>query len=250
MKNDDGCGVIRKVSLSAVLAMALMSGGCSVTGGGDGFPDPDDAYMREGTLESSQAIKTLQPGMTKDQVRDLLGNPHFSEGLFNVRTWNYLFDLGADGEHEPMMCQFQLAFDEKMRVAETRWRTARCAIRFSSIQVEPIEGSSMVHYYRLPIEGMFSTDGSLTDEGQRLLGDFVDILQHELLDPVLSIGSYPEPGQYRAQRQTVQRFLEARGGNAIEDVSLTPAAVSPCQGQDGAKYCRSTQQIVIEIREP
>ncbi|MDR5860681.1 outer membrane protein assembly factor BamE [Halomonas eurihalina] len=250
MKNDDGCGVIRKVSLSAVLAMALMSGGCSVTGGEDGFPDPDDAYMREGTLESSQAIKTLQPGMTKDQVRDLLGNPHFSEGLFNVRTWNYLFDLGADGEHEPMMCQFQLAFDEKMRVAETRWRTARCAIRFSSIQVEPIEGSSMVHYYRLPIEGMFSTDGSLTDKGQHLLGDFVDILQHELHDPVLSIGSYPEPGQYRAQRQAVQRFLETRGGNTIEDVSLTSAAVSLCQGQDSAKSCRSTQQIVIEIREP
>nr|WP_223287360.1 outer membrane protein assembly factor BamE [Halomonas elongata] len=244
-------GVVRQASLGAALAVSLMLSGCSTVGGdGDGFPDPDDAYMRGGTLESAQAIKTIHSGMTKDQVRDLLGNPHFSEGLFNVRTWNYLFELGADDDHESMMCQFQLAFDEEMRVAETRWRTARCAMRFSSIQVEPIEGSSMVQYYRLPIKGMFSADGNLTDKGRRVLGDFVDISRHELLDPVLSIGSYPEPGQYLAQRQAVQRFLEARGGNAIEDISLTSAAVSPCLGHDGTKSCRNTQQIVIEIREP
>ncbi|MFM9270490.1 outer membrane protein assembly factor BamE [Halomonas elongata] len=243
-------GIVRQASLGIALAVSLMLSGCSTVGGdGDGFPDPDDAYMRGGTLESAQAIKTIHPGMTKDQVRDLLGNPHFSEGLFNVRTWNYLFELSADDDHESMTCQFQLTFNEEMRVAETRWRTARCAMRFSSIQIEPIEGASMIQCYRLPIKDMFSADGNLTGKGRRLLGDFVDILQNELLDPVLSIGSYPEPGQYRVQRQAVQRFLEVRGGNSIEGVSLTSAAVSPCQGHDDTKFYRRAQQIIIRIYE-
>ncbi|WP_275288523.1 outer membrane protein assembly factor BamE [Halomonas elongata] len=226
-----------------------MLNGCSGMGGGDRFPDPHDAYMQGGTLEASRAIQTVHSGMTKDQVRDLLGNPHFSEGLINVRTWDYLFDLSDHGRLGSMMCQFQLLFDESMRVESMQWRTARCATRFSAIEAEPIEGKSVLQHYRLPIAGVFSAEGDLTDEGRRLLDEFASLLQRDFRTPSLSLASYPDPGRYRMQRQAVRRFLLARDGASAEDVTLTSESTSPCREDDGVDQCRRMEQIVIEVRE-
>lgn len=236
---------VGKRQCAIVVAASLMLNGCSV-GGGDGFPDPDDAFMRGGTLESSRTITTIRPGMTKNQVRDLLGRPHFSEGLFNVRTWNYLFDLGADDGQGRMLCQFQLAFDGSMRVEDTQWRTAGCATRYSAIQAEPIESAGVVQYYHLPVAGTFTEDGALTDEGRRVLDEFMQVLQRDFLAPALSIASYPEPGRYRVQRQAVRRYLGTRGEASAE---LAADAVSPCREVDRTGVCRQMDRIVIEIRE-
>lgn len=238
----------KKLPLGTALVMSLMLSGCSGMSGGDGFPDPNDAYMQGGTLETSRAIQTVQPGMTKDQVRDLLGNPHFSEGLINVRTWDYLFDLSDHGSPGSMMCQFQLTFDGAMRVEEMRWRTAKCATRYSTIQVEPIESAGMAQHYHLPVVGTFAEDGALTNDGRQVLEEFVQVLQRDFLDPTLAIGSYPEPGRYRAQRQAVQRFLKARGGVSADKVSLTSETLPPCRGINSGDACRGGQ-VVIGIRE-
>lgn len=233
---------------STIAAMALMLGGCALGDGYDGFPDPESSFVRGGTLESSRAIETIQAGMTKDQVRDVLGSPHFYEGLFNVRTWNYLFDLGAEDGHPRQLCQLRLAFDGAMRVEEMRWRTAKCAVRFSAIQAEPIESASEAHFFSLPIDGMFESDGALTEEGRRVMGEFATLLKQDFLAPSLSIASFPASGQYHRHRQAVRRVLSARHDIAAEQVQLTDEAVSPCRGIAGIEACQRTDKIVIEVR--
>ncbi|MBB3143061.1 outer membrane protein assembly factor BamE [Halomonas organivorans] len=232
----------------AAVAIALILGGCTAMGGNGGFPDPDDAFARGGMLESSRAIRTIQTGMTKDQVRGLLGNPHFSEGLFNVRTWNYLFDLDAEDGHTRQMCQFQLVFDAEMRVEDTRWRTAKCAVRFSAIEASPIESTTVLQRFSLPIADMFTVDdGALTDEAQRVLGEFAALLQRDFSSSSLAIASYPVAGQHRRQRLAVQQFLKAHTDIDDEGVRLTDGTSSPCEGGNVETSCRGTEKVVIQI---
>lgn len=93
---------------------------------GVSFPLREASYRREGIVVAAETIRLLQPGLSKDQVRQMLGDPHFTEGLFFVRDWNYLLKLPAP-EGGLLDCQFQLRFDEHGKVTSTHWQTGECA---------------------------------------------------------------------------------------------------------------------------
>lgn len=78
------------------------------------FPKIDEnTWNREGTAPSLDRLHQVRVGMTKDQLMDTLGHPHFAEGLWNVREWDYLFKLhAADGSTK--LCQFKVLFDRNM----------------------------------------------------------------------------------------------------------------------------------------
>jgi outer membrane protein assembly factor BamE (lipoprotein component of BamABCDE complex) len=69
----------------------------------------------------------VTPGMTKRQVYALLPPPHFGEGLFGVREWNYVlnFYTGTNGEY--VRCQYQIRYDRHARVSGTWFRDQVCA---------------------------------------------------------------------------------------------------------------------------
>lgn len=95
---------------------------------GVSFPEPASSYLVEGTPVHPDTVRLIQPGQTKSQVRQLLGNPHFSEGLFFVEDWNYLLNLPRPPAGS-QQCQLQVQFDEGGKVKASYWRTADCAQR-------------------------------------------------------------------------------------------------------------------------
>ncbi|PPE72577.1 hypothetical protein C3942_17515 [Solimonas fluminis] len=101
---------------------------------GVSFPPREASYRRDGIVVTRDTVRLLQPGLSKDQVRQLIGNPHFTEGLFAVRDWNYILKFPAAGIGL-VECQFQLQFDEQGKVRSRHWQTEACAAA---------EGSSMV----------------------------------------------------------------------------------------------------------
>lgn len=90
------------------------------------FPDVERATRKEGVFVSAHNIGMVTPGMTKEQVYALIGVPHFHEGLFGVRRWNYILNLYTGEGDKYVACQYQIRFDRKARVERTWFRESTC----------------------------------------------------------------------------------------------------------------------------
>ncbi|PAU70298.1 outer membrane protein assembly factor BamE, partial [Vreelandella alkaliphila] len=92
----------------------------------DGFPALAGNWYDGGKFVDPENILRIQESQTKDQVRQLIGNPHYSEGFFGVREWNYVFNLYTGNGNEYITCQYQVHYDDEMALESTRWRDAQC----------------------------------------------------------------------------------------------------------------------------
>lgn len=69
-------------------------------------------------------VRMIEKGMNKDQLYNLIGRPHFSEGLFGVREWDYVFNYRENGEHK--VCQYKILFDSNMNAQNFYWYPNGC----------------------------------------------------------------------------------------------------------------------------
>lgn len=126
-----------KLLCAAVLAgSALALGGCGtvsehVAKNGESaqkivFPEPGDAVVKGGTFPSIAALRRVGPGMTRDQLYQMFGPPHFHEG-FHTREWDYLFNFRTGEGNQYVTCEFKVLFN-KQHIAESYyWKPASCA---------------------------------------------------------------------------------------------------------------------------
>lgn len=77
------------------------------------FPEASKASLKEGIYPDVADLRRFAPGMSKRQLYTLLGTPHFNEGMWGVREWNYLFNFRTAQGAEYFTCQFQVRFDSK-----------------------------------------------------------------------------------------------------------------------------------------
>lgn len=91
------------------------------------YPKVTSSYMKDGVFVRPADVLMVAPGLTKEQVYQLVGTPHFDEGLFAVRTWNYVFNFYNGQGSEFTSCQFQIRYDRHARVENTFWKDQRCA---------------------------------------------------------------------------------------------------------------------------
>jgi outer membrane protein assembly factor BamE len=75
-------------TLPIVLLLATLAGGCSLL---------YKAEVQQGTLLTTEMLSNLKPGMTKRQVRLLLGSPPISD-TFHPERWDYVYSLSRAGE--------------------------------------------------------------------------------------------------------------------------------------------------------
>lgn len=128
----------KKLVLAAALGAALLVGGCGnlshdVAADGSGakelvWPKAVDtnAIHKGGTFPNVTNLREVQPGLTRNQVMALIGEPHFGEGTGNVREWNYLFNFrSADGQVR--QCEYKVLFDKDAIARSFYWNPASCA---------------------------------------------------------------------------------------------------------------------------
>lgn len=106
------------------------------------FPDPKQSYLKKAQHYDVAQINKLSLGLNKDQVRFLLGNPHFSTGLFNVKTWQYLVALHPTNNPEFQVCQLRVDFNKQNLVESLMWNDQKCENILN--QVTPLNTTDMI----------------------------------------------------------------------------------------------------------
>ncbi|MCW9714985.1 OmpA family protein [Avibacterium avium] len=88
----------------------------------------DSSFNHDGSQYGSwpnwDNVRMINRGMNKDQIYNLIGRPHFSEGLFGVREWDYVFNYKENGEHK--ICQYKILFDKDMNAQNFYWYPNGC----------------------------------------------------------------------------------------------------------------------------
>lgn len=89
------------------------------------FPDVNKNRFdnKNGTFPNVDNIRMLAPGMTRDELYELIGRPHFSEG-FKVREWDYLFNFRTPSG--VIQCQMKVLFDKKLIAQSYYWKPEAC----------------------------------------------------------------------------------------------------------------------------
>jgi outer membrane protein assembly factor BamE (lipoprotein component of BamABCDE complex) len=122
-------------NLALSIGLLVLVSGC-VADGPPKFPDPQSATLPGGTFVNLDNLRNVEPGLTKDQMFDLLGPPHFHEWFVGGHVWNYLFDFRRGAE--VVTCQYQVRFDKNMKVSDTHWRDPSCASFVLTAEVTPV----------------------------------------------------------------------------------------------------------------
>lgn len=154
------------------------------------FPDLDSTYLETGDFIDPDSVLRISQGQHKDQVRRLLNHPHFSEGIFNVREWDYVFNFYTGEGNAYLTCQYKLKFDDDNRVESTHWLNPQCPALLVPIVVE--EGDS-AQVLTLSGDVLFDFDSAeLTLEGQRAINRLGSQLQQDFIDPELQVFGYTD----------------------------------------------------------
>ena len=112
-----------------VVAVAALVAGCSNLSKVDdqGHTDnpvwpeiKDVTFNHDGSHVTKESLELISVGMNKDQIYNLIGRPHFKEGLYGVREWDYVFNNAGT------QCQFKILFDKNMNVGSTLWNPTNC----------------------------------------------------------------------------------------------------------------------------
>lgn len=98
---------------AAVFAAALLgTAGCSSIANKDkvlGFVTPYKVEVVQGNVITSEQAALVKPGMTRAQVRDILGSPLLTD-VFHADRWDYIFTIRRQGA-TPQRRQVTVMFD-------------------------------------------------------------------------------------------------------------------------------------------
>lgn len=175
----------------------------------------------KGTFPTADELAQIKPGMTKQQFYKLLGRPHFNEGMFNVREWDYVFHFHTPGQGTDNVttCQFKILYDTDKIARSFHWK----AVDPADAVCPPVKPDEEAHRYTISADALFAFDkggiGDINAEGKAELDEFArKVKSFDRLSAVritghtdrLGSGSYNRTlSQQRAE--TVRRYLAGQG---------------------------------------
>lgn len=176
------------------------------------FPEPSSAVRSEGSFVNQDNLKQMRSGLSKVQVYELIGTPHFKEGVFRVKEWDYIFHF-TQPDNSVLTCQYKVLFDSNMNAQSLYFQPDDCLSRLKM----PVKTA----YKELSAESLFAFgSASLSAQGieqvNRLAADlkneakkgkrvtvtgYTDRIGHPVKNQQLSL----------ARAESVKRLLTAQG---------------------------------------
>jgi OmpA-OmpF porin, OOP family len=221
---------ILSMALSATLSFGVLSASAVVPAAGNvgdvPFPSRDRAWLQKGDFVNIENLRQMKSGLSKDQVRLLLGNPHFKEGIAGVKEWNYIFNFrtgGANEEH--ITCQYQVHYAKHhgYAVESMHWDGPACLELINAPEPElKVAEASVERRINLSADALFAFAKHGVDDilpkGREELAAIAGKLKEADNASIKVVGHTDRIGsdaanQLLSQRraQTVREFLVARG---------------------------------------
>lgn len=90
------------------------------------FKTVEQANRPDGSYVNLESLSKIREGMDKKQLFELIGPPHYAEGLFNVREWDYVLKIRQAEGQPDKVCQYKILFDEQMAARSFYFKPADC----------------------------------------------------------------------------------------------------------------------------
>lgn len=210
------------------MALVAIVAGCTTTGQDrTAFPDAARAYPSGGIYVDLGDLRQYGEGMTKQQLQALLGPPHFNEGMWGVRVWNYVFNLRPSPGAAAVRCQFQVRFDGEGMAASHAWSPTSCG---ALLEPPPSAPSPPATAGKAPLrfsaDTLFAFDSAeLTENGRQALRRS---LEGKLGSGPLQLevtGHADRIGSTAYNRRLSERRAEAVRGFLVGELGVPAAAV-------------------------
>ena len=177
-----------------------------------------------GTFPTADELANVKAGLTKDELYKLLGRPHYDEGMFGVREWDYLFHFHTPGlgTDNVTTCQFKVIYDKNKFARSFFWK----AVDPADAVCPPSEADAQTQRFTLATDVLFAFDKSNTAnmnaEGKSKLDEFAaKVKQFDRLKAIRITGHTDRLGddgynQALSQRraETVRQYLIGQGVSA------------------------------------
>jgi len=179
-----------------------------------------------GTFVNVEQLRRVGRGMTKNQVRELISYPHFSEGLFGPKEWDYLFNFRTGRGDEFVTCQYKVVYKDGLSDA-MYWKDPTCAgyISAKADVAAPVPAAATApQRFKLAADALFAFDKSgmadMSAGGRTQLDQLAVQLkgQYKRFDSITVIGHTDRLGSdtynqalSAARAATVRDYLIAQG---------------------------------------
>lgn len=178
------------------------------------WPSPESTtpMHKGGTFPSTANLRQVKAGLNKQQVADLIGYPHFHEGVWRVREWNYLFNFRQPDTDAVTVCQFKVLFDDQKRAQGFYWSPQPCS---AVLDASPVAAAGADEPRVFSADALFGFDSDdLSGTGQRELEQLATELQQRKEPPesVRILGHTDRLGS-----ESYNRSLSQRRAQAVKD---------------------------------
>ncbi len=177
------------------------------------FPDAGKASLKEGIYPDIADLRRFAPGMSKRQLYTLLGTPHFNEGMWGVRQWNYLFNFRTAQGAEYFTCQFQVRFDDNGIAQGGYWKPGSCAAVLDPPRPPPPPQAAALpeQPLQLSADALFAFDSAaLSFNGQRVVqGVLGQVREASQVQSIQVVGYTDRIGSAAYNQHLSQRRAEA-----------------------------------------
>lgn len=192
------------------------------------FPEAGSAWLKGGTFVNVEQLRRVGRGMTKNQVRELISYPHFSEGLFGPKEWDYLFNFRTGRGDEFVTCQYKVVYKDGLSDA-MYWKDPACAgyVAAKAEVAAPVPAAAVAaapQRFKLAADALFAFDKSgmadMSADGRAQLEQLAAQLkgQYKRFDTITVIGHTDRLGSdaynqalSAARAATVRDYLIAQG---------------------------------------